>query len=164
LDLVAGVEGVRAAGRWDRVGAELGVLVADRLVARVQLVEVVVRGLGERDRRALVLGVSVGGVERGVFGAGQVGAGVDARAGGVPADREFVVAVAEAGLIAAVGGVAGAEVAGQDGLAVLVAGGGLEVGPESAGADRRVLAWVANGDQPGAGGLDRGEEGVLVAG
>ena len=146
------------------VGAELAVLVADRLVAGVQLVEVVVRGLGEHDRRAPVLGVGVGGVECGVFGAGEVGAGVDARAGGVAADRELVVAVAEAGLVAAVGGVVGAEVAGQNGLAVLVAGGGLEVGPESAGADGRVLVRVADGDQPRAGGLDRGEEGVLFAG
>jgi len=164
LDLVAGVEAVRAAGRWDRVGAELGVLVADRLVARVQLVEVVVRGLGEHDRRAPVLGVSVGGVECGVFGAGEVSAGVDARAGGVPADRELVVAVAEAGLIAAVAGVVGAEVAGQNSLAVLVAGGCFEVRPESAGTDRRVLVWVADSDQPCAGGLDCGEEGVLFAG
>ena len=45
-----------------------------------------------------------------------------------------------------------------------VAGGGLEVGPESAGADGRVLVRVADGDQPRAGGLDRGEEGVLFAG
>ena len=92
------------------------VLVADRLVAGVELVEVVVRGLGEHDRRAPVRGVGVGGVERGVFGAGAVGADVDARAGGVAADRELVVAVAEAGLVAAVGGVVGAEVAGQHGL------------------------------------------------
>ena len=164
LDLVAGVEAVRAAGRRDRLGAELAVLVADRLVAGVQFVEVVVRGLGEHDRRAPVPGVGVGGLERGVFGAGEVGAGVHACAGGVAADRELVVAVAEAGLVAAVGGVAGAEVARQNGPAVLVAGGGLEVGPESAGADGRVLVRVADGDQPRAGGLDCGEEGVLFAG
>jgi hypothetical protein len=89
---------------------------------------------------------------------------VDALTGGVAADCEFVVAVAEARLVAAVGGIAGAEVARQHGPAVLVAGGGLEVGPESAGADRRVLVRVADSDQSRAGGLDGGEEGVLFAG
>jgi hypothetical protein len=89
---------------------------------------------------------------------------VDAPASGVAADRKLVVAVAEAGLLAAVGGVVGAEVVCQNGPAVPVAGGGLEVGPESTGADRRVLVRVADSDQPRAGGLDRGEEGMLFAG
>ena len=65
-------------------------------------------------------GVGVGGVKGGVFGAGEVGAGVDARAGGVAADRELVVAVAEAGLVAAVGGIVGAEVASQERVRVVV--------------------------------------------
>ena len=110
------------------------------------------------------LSVGVGGVERGVFGAGEIGAGVDARAGGVTADRELVVAVAEAGLVAAVGGVLCAKVARQNGPAVVVAGRGLEVGPESAGANRRVLVRVTDSDQPRTRPLDRGEEGVLFAG
>ena len=44
------------------------------------------------------------------------------------------------------------------------AGGGLEVGPESAGADGRILVRVSDRDQPRAGGLDCGEQGVLFAG
>ena len=52
LDLVAGVQARTGGRRRDASVAELAVLVADRLGAGVQLVEVVVRGLGEHDRRS----------------------------------------------------------------------------------------------------------------
>ena len=67
-------------------------------------------------------------VEGGVFSAREIGTSVDALAGGVPANREFVLAVAETGLVAAVGGVEGAEVSRQYRAAAMVAGGGFEVG------------------------------------
>lgn len=148
LDLVAGMEAIGASGHWERVGPELPVLMSDRLGAGVEFVEVVVGGLRDHDRPLPDLAVLVGGVERGVLGAGRVGVVVDSVAGGVSADRLFVITVPEEGLVAAVCRVVGALVLGQLGVRARLASGGLEVRPEPAGADRLVLARVADLDQP----------------
>ena len=106
----------------------------------------------------------MGGVEGLVLGAVLVGVEVDAVAGGVAADRELGLALAEPRLVAPVGGVAGALVAGQLDVRAGVAGGVFDSGPEAAGADGLVLARVADGDQPRAGGLDRSQQPDLLAG
>jgi hypothetical protein len=69
--------------------------------------------LGDHERVVAGLAVGVGGVERGVFGASLVGLEGEPPAGAIAAERLFVAAVAERGLIVLVGGVAGADVAGQ---------------------------------------------------
>ena len=77
------------------------------------------------------------GLQRGVLRLALVGGEVDAAAGRRSrAERVSVLSVAEAGLVAAVGGVAGAEVAGQLGTCACVRPGGVfESVPEAAGAD-----------------------------
>src|ERR1019366_8029417 len=92
LNVVAGVEVVGAPGSRDRFVAELAVLMADGLGAGVELVEVLVGGLRDHDRSPSGLAVSVGGVERGVLGAREIRAEVDAVAGGVPTDGGLVLA------------------------------------------------------------------------
>ena len=87
---------------------------------------------------------------------------MDAVAGGVAADRELVVAGAETGLVAAVGGVAGAEVAGQIGLLCSARAAASRWGQSPPAPTGWVLVRVADGDQPRAGGLDGGERGRVV--
>jgi len=50
LDVIAGMQSIRPAGNPHRVGSELSVLGPDRLGAGVELVEVLVGGLGDHER------------------------------------------------------------------------------------------------------------------
>src|SRR5262249_9146147 len=121
-------------------------------------------GLGDHDCGLPGGPVGVGGVERGVLCAGLVGRQVDAFAGGVAADGAFVGALAEAGLAASVGGIAGARVGGELGCGAGLGSEGLEVGPAGACDVRWVLADGSDLDQAGAGGVDEVEELALFAG
>ena len=92
----------------------------------------------------------MGGLERLVLGGLLVVVGVEAVASGVAADRQLRLAFPEPRLGLLVGGVVGALVDRQLNPSPLGRRGAFDVGPQPAGADRLVLSWVADLDQPGS--------------
>jgi hypothetical protein len=104
--------------------------------------------LRDHDRRLPGGTVGVRGIERMILSVRLLAGEVDAVAGGVAADRGLMLPGAEQRLVAAVGAVLGALVAGQLDVSAGVPGGVFEVGPEAAGADGVALPRVADLDQP----------------
>jgi hypothetical protein len=67
-------------------------------------------------------------------------------------------------LVAPLGQVASALVVREFQARACLMGAVFDLRPESAGADRLALAWVADRDDAGAGGLDRAQQSDLFAG
>ena len=139
-------------------------LVADRLGAGVELVEVLVGGLGDHDRALRRLAVGVRGVERVVLGALLVGVEVDAVRGRRSRGARVRLAVAERVLGRAGRRGLGRVSCGSARRARRRVGWRVRCGPEAAGADGLVLLRVADRDQPRAGRFDRASSWMLFAG